>query len=418
MSMQGQRRQHARWRGGLTALVVTAALVGGGGAATATVLPHSASTQARVDTYAHRGAGGTAPENTRASFAQAIADKADFLETDVQRTADGQLVIIHDATLTRTTDVEQKFPDRAPWNVADFTLAEIRTLDAGSWFDEDFAGQRIMTLRELLDFALGKAGIDLELKSPGLYPGIETEVAAELARKPGWVGLPGAARRLVVTCFDEDVLRRFHDALPSVDVAPIVYDVQSDAELAALASWADGYVPDFRRLTDDGADRVRAAGLDLVPWTIDSPEFMQQAIDMGADGIITNFAFAAENLTRGKDPLPEANGVVVDDVVENPPGDDVQYENGEYIALRNTTDTAVDVTGWTLRDQASNLFLIGDGYVIPAGGVLRVYTGPGPNSSDRFYNGGTRSLLNNTGGEAVAVYDAERDVIDLYAFIV
>ncbi len=414
MTMRDHVGHWMGWRSSLAAVVVAGALLGGGSPAQAAEPVQSES----VEVYAHRGAGGTTPENTRVSFEQAIANRADFLETDVQRSADGALVIIHDATLARTTDVEQKFPDRAPWNVADFTLAEIRTLDAGSWYDEDFAGERIMTLGELLELARGRAGVDLELKSPQLYPGIEADVAAELARHPGWTTSSPTAGRLVVTSFDAAVLHRFHDLLPEVEVAAIGYEVPDAAALSAIAEWADGYVPDFRLLTQEGADRVGAAGLDLIPWTIDSPEFMEQAIDMGADGLITNFDLVGENVTRGKDPLPDANGVVVDDVVENPSGDDVQYENGEYIAIRNTTDAPVDVTGWTLRDQASNLFRIGDGYVIPAGGVLRVYTGPGPNSADRYYNGNTRSFLNNTGGEAVAIYDAERDVVDLFAYLV
>ena len=371
-----------------------------------------------IDIYAHRGVGGTAPENTIASFQAAIAAHADFIETDVQRTADDKLVLIHDATLTRTTNVEEVYPDRSPWRVADFTLAEIKTLDAGSWFDPSFAGQRVPTLDELLDLAIGRAGLDIELKSPELYPGIETQFASELEKHPEWVNPAPAADSLLVCSFDFAVLERFHDQLPKVDVAPVANAVPDAATLAELAEWADVFVPDFRLLTQDGADRVKAAGLELVPWTVDSPEFMLSVIDLGADGIITNYAESAALLVQGKDPLPDANGVVIEDVVENVPGDDVQYEFGEHVVLRNTTDAPVDVSGWSIRDQAGNLLGIGDGYVMPAGGELRVYTGPGPNAPDAYYNGFDRSFLNNTGGDAVALYEPDLDVVDLFAYVV
>jgi glycerophosphoryl diester phosphodiesterase len=89
----------------------------------------------RVVNYAHRGASGYAPENTLAAFGLAAELGAQAVELDVRRTLDGALVVLHDATLERTTDAAARFPDRAPWAVGSFTLAEVRTLDAGSWFD-------------------------------------------------------------------------------------------------------------------------------------------------------------------------------------------------------------------------------------------------------------------------------------------
>ena len=84
-----------------------------------------------------------APENTLASVQLALKQGADYIENDIMRTSDGALVIMHDLTLARTTNVEQVFPDRSPWNTKDFTLAEIKQLDAGSWFSASYAGQRV-----------------------------------------------------------------------------------------------------------------------------------------------------------------------------------------------------------------------------------------------------------------------------------
>jgi glycerophosphoryl diester phosphodiesterase len=125
---------------------------------------------------AHRGASGYAPEHTLEAYRLGIAQKADFIEQDLQITKDGVLVCLHDITLERTTDVEQVFPDRATvengakhWYVADFTLAEIKRLDAGSWFNEKFKGARVPTFTEAIQTVRGKAGLYPETKEPEVY---------------------------------------------------------------------------------------------------------------------------------------------------------------------------------------------------------------------------------------------------------
>ncbi|WP_345482713.1 glycerophosphodiester phosphodiesterase family protein, partial [Actinopolymorpha pittospori] len=125
-----------------SALVLVVALA----AAAAAIAPAEASPASATDTnqgavhranprgpvvWSHRGASKNAPEETTAAYERALADGADVLEGDLAQTKDGVLVVIHDNTLARTTNVEEVFPDRAPWNVADFTLAEIKQLDAG-----------------------------------------------------------------------------------------------------------------------------------------------------------------------------------------------------------------------------------------------------------------------------------------------
>ena len=138
---------------------------------------------------AHRGASAYAPENTVPAFTRAAEQGATFVEIDLQRTRDGALVVLHDSTLERTTDVEDVFPDRArvvtvrgearrQWPLADFTLDEIRRLDAGRWFDARFAGTRIPTFGEAIAAVRGRTGLFIELKAPDQYPGIEREMIA------------------------------------------------------------------------------------------------------------------------------------------------------------------------------------------------------------------------------------------------
>ena len=130
---------------------------------------------------AHRGASGEVAENTLAAVRRAVELGADMVEIDVRRSKDGALVLMHDATLTRTTDVERVFPRRARWHVGDFTYDELRRLDAGSWRSPAFAGEPVATLAEVLDvIGASRTGLLLELKSPELYPGIVGDVAAQL----------------------------------------------------------------------------------------------------------------------------------------------------------------------------------------------------------------------------------------------
>jgi len=107
--------------------------------------------KARKTVVAHRGASAYAPEHTLASYRLALAQGADYVEQDLAVTSDGVLICLHDETLERTTDVEHVFPDRRPWLANDFTLEEIKRLDAGSWFDPKFAGERVPTFQEAID---------------------------------------------------------------------------------------------------------------------------------------------------------------------------------------------------------------------------------------------------------------------------
>jgi glycerophosphoryl diester phosphodiesterase len=145
---------------------------------------------------AHRGASAYAPENTVPAFRLAADQGATFVEFDLQLTKDRQIVCLHDNSLERTTDVEELFPDRfrtvpatqaSPvtkrWMLEDFTLAEIRRLDAGAWFDPKFRGTRIPTFGETIDSLRGRSGLFIELKTPERYEGIERLILAELEAK-------------------------------------------------------------------------------------------------------------------------------------------------------------------------------------------------------------------------------------------
>ncbi|MEU1839528.1 glycerophosphodiester phosphodiesterase family protein [Micromonospora chersina] len=357
-------------------------------------------------TYAHRGSSGMAPENTAAAFELAIAEGADYVETDVQLSADGELVIIHDVTLPRTTDARRVFADRPPWTVHDFTLAELRKLDAGGWYAAEFAGQHILTLDELLDLLGDRVGLNLELKSPAVNPGLAQAVVARLRRRREWIAPGARPRPLIVGSFDEQALRDVHAHLPDVPVSLITYDVPAGGRLADLAGWVFSVNPDIRRLRPEDAARVIEAGLALVPWTVDSPKLWRWALDLGVDGMITNYPYALKDLLHGRG----AAGVVVEDIRYHSPG--------EHVVLRNVSDQPVDVSGWYLRNQASDRIVVGDGHVIPPGGLLRVHTGPGADDATTHHDGRATAFWNSTHGDSAGLHRADGAIVDLYAYVI
>lgn len=257
----------------------------------------------QVTKVAHRGASAYAPENTLAAIHEGIALGGDLIELDVQRTKDGKLVIIHDTSLARTTDVTQVFPDRAPWKVLDFTYAEIQSLDAGSWKSSEYAGEPIPTLAEAIDaIRASQSGLLLELKAPELYPGIEVEVAAEMREFPGYVRSAVAAGRLAVQSFNFGSMRLYKELEPTVPVG--LLGTPALADLPELSTWADQINPYHYSIDAAYVAEVHRLGMDCLVWTVNTAADMNRAIDLGVDGVITNrvddlAAVLAERLRSG-----------------------------------------------------------------------------------------------------------------------
>jgi glycerophosphoryl diester phosphodiesterase len=235
---------------------------------------------------AHRGASAYAPEHTIASYTLAMEQGADFVEQDLALTKDGVLVCIHDLSLERTTNVEDLFPDRfvdvkagpgagRHWLVHDFTVEEIKRLDAGAWFDAKFAGARIPTFQEAIDLVRGKAGLYPELKDPEFYRerGIDTaKIFAEILKKNGLVNDPKTP--VILQSFDEPTLRASRELIPEVPrvflVEPRAADrIDSADKMKAISAWATGIGPN-KAIVEKLPDLVawaHAAGLTVTPWT-------------------------------------------------------------------------------------------------------------------------------------------------------
>jgi len=263
----------------------------------------------RKQVVAHRGASAYAPEHTREAYTRAIEQGADFVEQDLAVSKDGVLVCIHDLTLERTTDVETVFPDRGMrgrWLVADFTVAELKRLDAGSWFDKKFAGARIPTFQEAIDLVRGKAGMYPELKDPAFYRerGVSPEkLLADALRKNG---IEADARTpIIIQSFDDATVKALASVLPRVPRVWLVEAkwadrVDSAEKVKAIAGWATGLGPN-KQIVADRPEVVKwahAAGLTVTPWTFRSSntgafpsvrdEMAKFLYDYGVDALFTD----------------------------------------------------------------------------------------------------------------------------------
>ncbi|CAM3853162.1 hydrolase [Nocardiopsis rhodophaea] len=277
---------------GIVSVATMLALATGGGTAAALTDPDPSTrerAQRRVLDVAHRGASAYAPENTLAAIDVAADLGATAVEIDVQRSKDGHLVVIHDTTLSRTTDVEKRFPGRAPYNVRDFTLSEIKRLDAGSWFGSRYAGAEVPTLEEALDLlAYYRRNLLLEIKAPVLYPGIEDDIARTLRDNPYWLIPTGrkSANRLVIQSFDRDSAKRSKRLLNQVPHG--ILGRVDEGEIDRYRSWADMINPNHTTIDAAYVREVHAAGMHVVPYTLNERDEMRRAIRMGVDGIISD----------------------------------------------------------------------------------------------------------------------------------
>src|ERR1700756_4973425 len=223
---------------------------------------------------AHRGASGNAPENTMAAFKKAVALGANFMETDLQLSRDARLVAIHDATLNRTTNGQGK--------VHDLTLAELRRLDAGSWFGSEFAGERIPTLQEILEFSKKYDVVFyLELRPGGSWGGEHALIGA--LRESGEIP------RAIVISFDAGILESLRKIEPTL-MTGVLYDgqiekpVERAVEIGARQLAVRGDLVTPALLAD-----ARKKDLQVVCWTVNHPAHMPLLIDAGVDGIMSDY---------------------------------------------------------------------------------------------------------------------------------
>jgi glycerophosphoryl diester phosphodiesterase len=235
---------------------------------------HRPDLQAAMLLIAHRGASGHAPENTMAAFKKAVTLGAAFIETDLQLTRDARLVAIHDETVNRTTNGKGA--------VHDMSLADLRRLDAGSWFGSEFTGERVPTLDEILDFAKKYDVVFyLEMKPGGSWGGEHALI--------GGLRDSGQIARTVVISFDAAILATVRKIEPTLMTA-LLYDGQIEKPLdRALEIGARQLAIRGDLVTPWLLTAARKKDLQVVCWTVNHSAHMRLLMSAGVDGIMSDY---------------------------------------------------------------------------------------------------------------------------------
>lgn len=237
---------------------------------------------------AHRGASAEAPENTLAAFRLALEQGADGFELDIHRTRDGHLVVCHDERVDRTTD--------GTGFIGAMTLAELKKLDAGRWFDARFAGERIPTLDEvwaLVEEAGGIRLLNIEVKLGfAAYPGIEEELIQ-------WIESRGLEDKVIVSSFNHFSILRIHERAPSLRTGILYMAAWVEPWVGARRVGARSLHPYHLTLVPPLVEAAHSQGLEVYPFTVDEPERMRELAAMGVDGLITNRPGQARSVIHG-----------------------------------------------------------------------------------------------------------------------
>ncbi len=235
---------------------------------------------------AHRGARDVAPENTLAAFRAALEAGADGIELDVTRCATGEIVVIHDDTVDRTTDGHGR--------VAEMPFPALRELDAGRWFGEAFAGERIPLLAEVLDAVGGILRLNIEIKGKDWRDsGIEAEIAEMIRRR-------NLAPLVIISSFNPWALRRMRRAAPEVRCGFLYAAPRLKCDLAPFLAprflGVEALHPHLALVDDTYVARAQRLGLRLNVWTVNAPEDIRRLAALGVDGIITDHPALAKDL--------------------------------------------------------------------------------------------------------------------------
>jgi len=210
-----------------------------------------------------------------AAFRLALELKVDGIELDVHMSRDGSIVVIHDSTVDRTTNGKGR--------IGAMTLEELRSLDAGSWFNAEYAGERIPTLDEVMALVQGRARLFIEMKDPDLYPdSLESELLSLVRRHR-------MQDRVFFLSFNRQALKRMRDLDAEVPIALLISNLRRDPLKAARLLQASGLAVQHRRLTKALAQKALDSDLALIAWTVDDPKDMARVLKAGATAIITNY---------------------------------------------------------------------------------------------------------------------------------
>ncbi|WP_099159477.1 glycerophosphodiester phosphodiesterase [Virgibacillus ndiopensis] len=257
----------------------------------------------RILNVAHRGASGYAPEHTIPSYDLGEKMKGDYIEVDLQMTKDGTLIAMHDEKVDRTTD--------GTGYVKDMTLAEIKQLDAGSWFNEqypekakpEYDGLKVPTLEEVIqEFGRGSRYY-IETKSPEVYPGMEEELLRVL-NKYKLIGPIAPSSKVLIQSFSPESLLIVHSMNPNIPLVQLISYSEpasiTDKELNEIAEYAIGIGASHTKIDEAYVQKVRQHDLLMHPYTVNTREDMEKVLDWGVTGMFTNYPDVLDEVLKGR----------------------------------------------------------------------------------------------------------------------
>ena len=248
--------------------------------------------QRSVEIIAHRGAAGARPENTHASVEKALEDQADWVEIDVQETADGEVVVAHDSDFMKQAGVKLKV-----WNA---TQADLAKIDIGSWFDPAYASERPPTLRQILLSAKDRSGVLIELK----YYGHDVQLEQRVARIVDATGMNDQVASMSLKRRGVEKMQQLRPDWPHGILAATAI-----GNLAAVK--ADFLALNTGQITVALIRQAHAQGKQVYAWTVDEPVTMVRLISMGIDGLITNEPALARTVMETRNELSTLERLVL-----------------------------------------------------------------------------------------------------------
>ena len=254
-------------------------------------------------TIAHRGASGYAPEHTFNSYDKSHRELgASYIEIDLQRTKDGHLVAMHDETVDRTTNGHGR--------VEDYTLDELKKLDAGSWFNKqhpnlaksEYKNAKVPTLDEILSRYGKNANYYIETKSPDVYPGMENQLIQSLNKYGMLTNQSLKNGHVIVQSFSEPSLQKMKQLSPNIPLIRLLdkgeLTSQTESDLKRIKSYAIGVGPEYTDLNENNTKHLKDLGFLIHPFTVNNETDMQRLNDYGVDGVFTNYADKYKNISH------------------------------------------------------------------------------------------------------------------------
>ena len=232
---------------------------------------------------AHRGASGHAPENTLAAMKKAIEMNAEMSELDVQETADGEIILLHDNTTERT--------GKKDLNIWELNYSELKDIEVGEWFSEEFKGEPIPTLKEVIDLVRGKMKLNIEMKA-NKHEKRLAERSLKIVMDNNFLD------QVVFTSFKFDEIRKIRELNKEAEVGYIFGKLPHNVDV--FSEDIDLLSAHYQTVDAEFVQKAEAAGMEVAVWTVNTPEDMKRMIELGVDQIITNYPDILRKVLDGK----------------------------------------------------------------------------------------------------------------------